>query len=62
MLSLSFTEDYNIVTDIDCSWYDSDLFPNLKLFRANSLKTPLFSQKNDYLRKEHRNTQKFCFS
>ena len=26
MLSLSFTEDYNIVTDIECSWYVSDLF------------------------------------
>ena len=34
----------------------------LKHFRANSLKNSLFSQKSDYLRKEHRNTQKVCFS
>ena len=34
----------------------------LKHFRANSLKTSLFSPKNYYLRKEHRNTKKVCFS
>ena len=34
----------------------------LKHFRVNSLKTSLFSQKDDYLRKEHRNSQKVCFS
>ena len=34
----------------------------LKHFRDNSLKISLFSQKCGYLRKEHRNTQKFCFS
>ena len=34
----------------------------LKHFRDNSLETSLFSPKIDYLRKEHRNTQKVCFS
>ena len=34
----------------------------LKHFRANSLKTSHFNPKRDYLRKEHRNTQKVCFS
>ncbi len=34
----------------------------LKHFRANTLKTSLFSPKSDYLRKVHRNTQKVCFS
>ena len=34
----------------------------LKHFRGNSQKTSLFSPKSDYLRKEHRNTQKVCFS
>ncbi len=33
-----------------------------KHFRRNSLKTILFSQKSDSLRKDHRNTQKVCFS
>ena len=33
-----------------------------KQFRANSLKNFLFSPNSDYLRKEHRNTQKVCFS
>ena len=34
----------------------------LKHFRVNSLKTSLLSQKDDYLRKELRNSQKVCFS
>ena len=34
----------------------------MKQYRANSLKTTLFSPKIDYLRKEERNTQKVCFS
>ena len=34
----------------------------LKHFGGHSLKTSLFSQKSDYLRKDHRNTQKVCFS
>ncbi len=33
----------------------------LKYFRGNSQRTSLFSPKFDYLRKEHRNTQKFVF-
>ena len=33
----------------------------LKHFRANSLKIPLFCQKSDYLRKDHKNTQKVFF-
>ena len=32
----------------------------LKFFGGNSLKTSLCSQKSDYLRKEHWNTQKVC--
>ena len=31
-------------------------------FRDNSLKTSLFSQNYDYLKKEHRNTHKVCFA
>ena len=34
----------------------------LKNFWGNLLKTYLFSQKSEYLRKEHWNTQIFCFS
>ena len=34
----------------------------LKHFRGNSQRTALFSSKSDYLRKEHRTTQKVCFS
>ncbi len=34
----------------------------LKGFGVNSQRTSLFSPKIDYLRKEHRNTQKICFS
>ena len=34
----------------------------LKHFRGNSQRTFLFSQKSDYLRNEHWNTQKVCFS
>ena len=34
----------------------------LKHFGENSQRTSLFSQKSDYLKKEHRNTQKVCFS
>ena len=32
------------------------------IFGESSLKTSLFSPKNDYLRKKQRNTQKVCFS
>ena len=35
---------------------------SLKHFRGKSQRTALFSSKSDYLRKEHRNTQKVCFS
>ena len=34
----------------------------LKHFWGNSQRTSLFSPKSDSLRKEHRNTQKVCFS
>ena len=34
----------------------------LKHFLVNSLKTSLFSQKGDYLRKKLRNNQKVCFT
>ena len=34
----------------------------LKHFGGNSQRTSRFSQKSDYLRKEHWNTQKVCFS
>ena len=34
----------------------------LKHFLGNSHRTSLISQKSDYLRNEHWNTQKFCFS
>ena len=37
-------------------------FVVLKHFLGNSQKTSIFSPKSDYLRKEHRNTQKVCFS
>ncbi len=33
----------------------------LKHFRGNSQRTSLFSPKNDYLRKEHINSQKVVF-
>ena len=33
-----------------------------KYFRGNSQRTSLISPKIDYLRKEHRNTQKVCYS
>ena len=34
----------------------------MKHFWGNSQRTSLLSPKSDYLRKEHRNTQKICFS
>ena len=43
--------------------YTAKLFFSVVLdhFHANSLKKSLFSQKSDYLKKEHRKTQKVFF-